>query len=233
MHLRAIVVPARCSSGSEELGNAGRTWGSQPYGMLRVSSNGVRHCLLGVTRAAAAVPVFRDTCPHPGLLRLCSTTSRKAGSQQLCTAKSAAKPQLDQLLHTLCFEYGIQSKVTVGAGRWRLGLFQQVRQHEPAETTTERASSNSSASVNQPARPQQDHGAPDSCGSHQQQQLLVSVPLHLVLSCHIPGCSPSPHEMPAELHQLLHNSCCSKAWELQVCAFHITMLSFAQCTSTS
>jgi hypothetical protein len=59
----------------------------------------------------------------------------------------------------------------------------------------------------------------------QQQQrssdeLLVSVPLHLVLSCNIPGCSPSPADTPPALHTLLHSSSssCSRHWEMQLAA---------------
>jgi hypothetical protein len=45
---------------------------------------------------------------------------------------------------------------------------------------------------------------------------VVAVPLHLVLSCSIPGCSPTPEQMCPALEQLLHSSAVSQSWEMQV-----------------
>ncbi|KAF6265769.1 hypothetical protein COO60DRAFT_761544 [Scenedesmus sp. NREL 46B-D3] len=55
---------------------------------------------------------------------------------------------------------------------------------------------------------QQQHQAGD--------ELLVSVPLHLVLSCNIPGCSPTPADTPPALRTLLHSSSSSSHWEMQL-----------------
>lgn len=49
-----------------------------------------------------------------------------------------------------------------------------------------------------------------------EEENVVAVPLQLVLSCSIPGCSPGPDQMSPMLHQLLHSSACSQSWEMQV-----------------
>jgi hypothetical protein len=50
----------------------------------------------------------------------------------------------------------------------------------------------------------------------QQSAAVVAVPLDLVLSCSIPGCSPTPQQTSPALQRLLHESAVSQAWEMQV-----------------
>ena len=51
---------------------------------------------------------------------------------------------------------------------------------------------------------------------HTHADPVVAVPLHLVLSCSIPGCSPTPEQMCPALQQLLHSSAVSESWEMQI-----------------
>lgn len=137
----------------------------------------------------------------------CSRTCGLGIANSLPTADTAP----DEVLSALCQQFAIRTAVQVAKGQWGLGLFLNKTAHVLAgveRTVDGRSASKFSLSIC--AQHQTGHG------SQQQQHLLVSVPLHLVLSCTISGCSPTPHETPAELHHLLHSSCCSKSWELQV-----------------
>lgn len=54
---------------------------------------------------------------------------------------------------------------------------------------------------------------------HQQpcdDDAVVQVPLDLVLSCSIQGCSPGPQQVTPALQQVLHASEVSQSWEMQV-----------------
>lgn len=109
----------------------------------------------------------------------------------------------------------------------RLHTARRLRQHVVAA-----AAASSSSSPNQVLHAVcEQHGirldpsvqlASTDCGyglcrsQHTDADPIVAVPLNLVLSCSIPGCSPAPQQMCSALEQLLHSSAVSESWEMQV-----------------
>lgn len=155
-----------------------------------------------------------------------STSSSRAPKPQharnLC---AAAARNVDDVLKDLCRQFGIQAAVRVSAGQWGLGLYHQPAKQLPMSETPgcHGPSALKWAHAAQPPyeaeQVQQQQGQ-----QHEQQkgsacqQLLVSVPLHLVLSCSTPGCSPSPEQIPEKLDALLQQHPISQHWELQIAA---------------
>jgi hypothetical protein len=81
----------------------------------------------------------------------------------------------DAFLQDLCCRYNIQTGIKAAESPWGLSLV---------------------AEPGQPAQYMQQQ--------QEVEQVLVSVPLPLVLSCTIPGCSPCHEDTPPELQHLLH-----------------------------
>lgn len=166
-----------------------------------------------MARAAAAIPIR----PVLGALRLRNSLSNSLAA--LSNSQETISPvcQLEQVFHDLCSQYGIRTEVTVAVGTWGLGLHQSTR-HVKAPTQSSMGGVDTSLCLPGISLMQQP-SATSWASCSRQHQLLVAVPLHLVLSCSIPGCSPSPQETPVELRHLLYDTCCSKSWELQASTF--------------
>jgi hypothetical protein len=128
--------------------------------------------------------------PGSRALHVCAGSCREPPLRASTTTTSAVAQQQHQpqRLEQLCMEYGIHLARGIHVKQGAWGL--GLYRADPQH---------------------------DSDSKH-QQQLLVAVPLDLVLSCSIPGCSPAPHSTPSQLQALLAGSECSAAWELQVAA---------------
>lgn len=140
----------------------------------------------------AARPLFIASlsCHH--------TTSSTSSSTSSPPPAAAQPPEPDhQLLREVCSAFGVHLHDTVelrSCSEWGLSLC---------------FNNNSTITAITPHQ------------QHQQQQPpgpLIAVPLDLVLSVSIPGCSPAPDQMTPELQQLLHHSAVSHCWEMQVAA---------------
>lgn len=110
-----------------------------------------------------------------------------AGSSQSAAASTdASTASPNKLLHDVCKQHGIHLDPSLHLARTQWGMG-LCRQY-----------------THQQELPAEQH------------RPLVSVPLDLVLSCSIPGCSPRPEQLSPDLQQLLHSSAVSQSWELQV-----------------
>lgn len=110
----------------------------------------------------------------------------QTSSQAIRPSTTAAATSPNQLLHDVCQQHGIHLDPTVQLAHTAWGLGLCLQQPQHEQ------------------KPQQ------------QSAAVVAVPLELVLSCSIPGCSPTPQQMSAALHHLLHESAVNQSWEMQV-----------------
>lgn len=151
----------------------------------------VHACHTGVVQLWFSMSPAHCCFARKSVLQRCSLASisrswRIYSTPTTYSANAAAGELQTQLLHKICDTHGIQLSPVVQLQHTDWGLSLCQRWQHGAL--------------------QQEHG-----GEH-----VVAVPLHLVLSCSIPGCSPGPDQMSPMLHQLLHSSACSQSWEMQV-----------------
>ncbi len=153
-------------------------------------------CFVWSSRACCTAPSLcsRSTAPAvQGTAHHCTAAGLHAGGAETTESPRQLDPGVTQqaaLAARLAAEYRVHFAATVGSGVYGRGLLYADR---PA------CSPSGAQTVH--AQPQQHH-----------TEALIRVPLDLVLSCYIPGCSPAAVCAP-ELQPLLHSS---YPWEIQL-----------------